>query len=137
MPLTLAALKTEIAAGHPGTGAYSANDETAANQLNATNRTREKSTISGAAIYNAIVPSEFSALSAANKELVRDIFGLGDNIDVRQGTNVRTVLLAVFGAGTTTRTNLAAAVQESCSRAIELFGESVTPSHVADARRLP
>lgn len=66
--------------------------------------------LTGAQIYNAVVPSEFQALSAAQQVLVRDIFGLGGNIDVNTGTNARTVMLNAFGAGTTTRTNLAALV---------------------------
>lgn len=62
----------------------------------------------GSQIYNAIVPSEFQTLTAAQQQLVRDVFGLGDQIDVSAGTNVRTVLLSAFGAGTQTRANLAA-----------------------------
>lgn len=135
--MNLQALKNELTAGHPGTGPYSPDDVTAADQLNAVNRTREKGTISGAQIYNAIVPAEWTALTNAQRDNVRDIFHLGDSIDVRTGTNARTVLLSIFGPGTGTRTNLAAAVQEPCSRAVELFGQSVTPSHIADARRLP
>ena len=135
--MDLQALKNELTAGHPDTGAYSSDDETAANQLNAVNRTTQRATISGAEVYNAIVPNDWTPLNAAQKESVRDIFHLGDAIDVRAGTNVRAVLLNVFGPGTQTRTNLIAVVQEPASRAVELFGQSVTPSLVADARRLP
>jgi hypothetical protein len=58
-------------------------------------------------IYNAIVPAEFQALTAGNQQLIRDILGMG-TVDVGTGTNVRAVLLQVFGAGTQTRTNLVA-----------------------------
>jgi hypothetical protein len=58
-------------------------------------------------IYNAVVPSEFQALTAANQQLIRDIFGMG-TVDASVGTNVRSVILQVFGVGTVTRTNLTA-----------------------------
>jgi len=66
--------------------------------------------LTGAQIYNAIVPAEFVALSAANQQIVRDIVGLGGNIDVNAGTNARTALLNAFGVATTTRANLASIV---------------------------
>lgn len=66
--------------------------------------------LTGAQIYNAIVPSEFQALTAALQVIVRDVLGLGGNIDVNVGTNARVALLQAFGAGSVTRTNLAALV---------------------------
>lgn len=135
--MDLASLKTELTSGHPTTGAYSSNDETAANQINAVNRTRERSTLRGSEIYNAIVPAEWTALSAAQQTRVRDVFSLGDSVDVRTGTNVRAVLLSIFAAGSATRANLIAVAQEPASRADELGLGFVTPSNVADARRLP
>lgn len=134
--MDLTALKAELTAGHPDTGPYSADDETAANQLNAVNRTRERATLKGSEIYNAIVPTEWTALQAAAQTRIRDIFSLGDSIDIRTGTNVRAVLLSVFNGGSTTRANLAAVAQEPASRADELGLGFVTPSNVADARRL-
>lgn len=58
-------------------------------------------------IYNVIDASEFTALSAANQQLVRDILSMG-TVDASVGTAVRTRMLALFGAGTATRTALAA-----------------------------
>lgn len=59
-------------------------------------------------IYNAIVPSEFQALTAANQQYVRDILGMG-TVDASVGTNVRAVISSIF-AGKVTLTNLAALV---------------------------
>lgn len=134
--MDLVALKAELTAGNPVTGPYSADNETAANQLNVINRTRERSTLKGSEIYNAIVPAEWTAASAANQARVRDVFLLGDSIDVRSGSNVRAVLLAVFNAASQTRANLIAIANEPASRADELGLGFVTPSNVADARRL-
>lgn len=57
-------------------------------------------------IYNAIVPSEFTALTAANQQLVRDILGMGV-VDVSPGTSIRSRLLSIFPSGTATFTALA------------------------------
>ncbi len=102
--------------------------------LNTVNRPApERTSVSGSEIFNAIVPAEFSALSAANKDLVRDVFGLGDSINVSTGTNARTVLLNAFGAGTATRTALTALVTQQQSRAAELGLPGVTATDVVEA----
>lgn len=131
--MNIAALASELATGHPVTGAYSANDVTATEQLNALNRTRERASLTSGEIYNALDPTEFSGLSAALKELVRDILGLG-GVSIASGTNARAVLLQAFGAGTTTRTNLVAVVNEPISRAQELGLGEVKEGHVWMAR---
>lgn len=58
-------------------------------------------------IYNVIDTTEFTALSAANQQLVRDILGMG-TVDGSAGTSIRNRMLAIFGAGTATRTALTA-----------------------------
>lgn len=62
-------------------------------------------------IYNCLDPAEFVALTAAQQQRLRDILGMG-MVDVSTGTNVRAVILAIFGAGTATRTALTAMVAE-------------------------
>lgn len=57
-------------------------------------------------IYNLIVPAEFTALSAANQQLVRDILSMG-TVDASSGTSIRSRMVAIFPNGTTTFTNLA------------------------------
>jgi hypothetical protein len=46
-------------------------------------------------IYNLIDLSEFTTLSAANQQLVRDILGMG-TVDGSPGTSVRNRMLGVF-----------------------------------------
>lgn len=58
-------------------------------------------------IYNVIVASEFTALSAANQQLVRDILGMG-TVDASPGTSVRARITALFPSGTATFTALSA-----------------------------
>src|SRR5690348_13711294 len=52
-------------------------------------------------IYNAIVASEFVALTAANQQRMRDILAMG-TVDASAGTQVRSVLLSIFPSGTAT-----------------------------------
>jgi hypothetical protein len=103
-----------------------------------TARSVVRGNLTGSAIFNAIVPSEFTALTADQQRFVRDVFSLGDAVDVGPGTNARTVLLDAFGAGTTTRDNLIEAVTVYLSRAVELSllgrSPSIGPAHVAQAR---
>lgn len=64
-------------------------------------------------IYNLIDPTEFSALTAANQQLVRDIIGMG-TVDASPGTSVRARMVALFPSGTTrTALNALAAAYDS------------------------
>lgn len=132
------ALKQELTENPLGRAAYSGTDQEAADDLNTAYREVIRSNLSGSTIFNAIVPSEFSALTADQQRFVRDVFSLGDAVDVGPGTNARTVLLDAFGVGTTTRDNLVAAVTVNITRAEELnlLGRSpeIGPAHVAEAR---
>src|SRR5690348_11439794 len=58
-------------------------------------------------IYNAIVGSEFAALTAANQQLVRDILSMG-SVDASPGTQVRARIVAIFPNTTQTFANLSA-----------------------------
>lgn len=121
-------------------GYSSMTDQEVANDLNTSYREVIRSTLTGSSIFNAINPSEFEALDDQTKQFVRDVFSLGDAVDVDEGTNARAVLLGAFGAGTTTRDNLVAAVTQTQTRAEELnlLGRSpeIGPAHVAQARSL-
>lgn len=71
--------------------------------------------VRGSQIYNCLDKTEYSALSAANQQAVRDIFNLGGDIPAGAGTTVQAVLMAIFGAGTTTRTNFLSLAKASTS----------------------
>lgn len=51
-------------------------------------------------IYNLIDLTEFTALTAGNQQLVRDILGMG-TVDGSAGTSVRARMVAIFPSGTT------------------------------------
>ena len=56
-------------------------------------------------IIEATDATEYAALSDANKDVYKMILSCG-TVDLSDGTEVRARLLAMFGAGTTTRANL-------------------------------
>lgn len=58
-------------------------------------------------IYNLIVAADFTALTAANQQLVRDILGMG-TVDASPGTAVRSRIVSLFPSGTATFTALSA-----------------------------
>jgi len=132
---TLDILKTELASDPLARGYSGMSDEAVAVSLNTEDRAFQLTSVPGSAIFNAIVPSEFSALLATTQLLVRDVFSLGDSVDVSAGTNTRQVLLNAFGVGTTTRANLVALVSKLRSRGVEIGFGRVEVGHVQEARR--
>lgn len=89
--------------------------------------------LSGSELYNAIVPSDFQALTDVQREYARDVLSLGDAIDVSPGTNARDVLVAIF-AGTGTLTAMAALTTTNITRGAELGLGTIKPGWVEQAR---
>ena len=115
--MDIAALKAELLAGHPVTGAYDADDALAAGQLNVVDRTLPRDSLTGSEVLNAVNAGEWAALDAAAQQTVWDIVHLGDV----NPFGVEAALISdVFGAGSNTITALAAARQRGVSRAVEL-----------------
>ncbi len=128
------ALKIELLAGHPDTGAYSVDDQIAADELNAVNRTRARGTVTGSEVLNATDDVEFTALQAANKGRWLAMCGV-DEINTGSGV-AKSIEADLFGAGTTTRTNLLALKNPPASRAEEIGLGFVRVGHVIEARRI-
>jgi hypothetical protein len=133
--MDLAALKTELLAGHPATGPYSADDEMAANQINAPNRTPNREMTDAGTLIASIVRAEYDSLQAAPKAYLNAVLSVAGSIPLT--TTFKQNLGAIFAAGTQTRANFLALQNRTGSRAEELGFGVVNPSHVADARRLP
>ena len=128
----IATLKVELDAGHPGTGAYNADDELAAGELNAVNRTLTRDTVTGSEILNATDDSEYGVLTAANKTDWLGLCGI-ESVDSASGV-AKSMEADLFGAGTVTRTSLAAVRSPVASRAVELGLGFIFASHVSQAR---
>lgn len=132
--MQIGALIGELVQDPLGRGYGEMTDAQAAVDLNTKYRTRTRTTLSSAEIYERTDIAEFQAKTAAQQVYVRDIWGLGDNVAVGVGSKARTVYLAVFSASSNTASNIGAALVESISRADELGLGIVLAVHVYKAR---
>ena len=117
--MNYAALTAELAAGHPSTGVYSADAQTAANEINAANITRIKASMTGEEVFQATVMSEYKALGA-DKKAQWLAFTNRDSINPEAGGRAQEIVVDIFGAGSQTVAALAAARNETVSRATVL-----------------
>lgn len=113
--------------------AYSGlSDQAAADALNAKNISVDVESVSGADIFEATTQTDYGALSATQKNLYHALIAMA-SVQVR-GSNTRAALLAMFGAGTQTRTNLGALQTTMISRATQLGLGFVLSGHVQMVR---
>lgn len=137
MSIDYTALKAELDAGHPVTGAYDADDQTAADELNLANIEVEKNTTPQEAA-DATDADEFNALSEGDKSHWIGVLSW-DSINLNAGIGLATAQGIWAGtAGTITRPALIATRTEMVSRTSQLnFGRAeLNASHVATARAL-
>ncbi len=132
--MDLVALKVELDAGHPVTGAYDVDDALAAEELNATNLTRIRTTVTGSEVFNATDDSEYTILSASEKDSWLRLCGI-DDIDISNGI-AKSLEDTIFGQSTATRSNLISLKTESVSRTTQLGFSRVRSGTVESARAL-
>ena len=128
------ALKAELDAGHPDTGAYSVDNATAAAELNAVNRTVPRTSMNGDEIFSATDNAEYVGLTDHKQQLWVS-FTSKDIINAYDATNINFVDY-IFGAGSTTKTTLAGLRTEDVSRANEIGIGEVDEWKVEYARTL-
>lgn len=133
--MNIDALKAELATGHPDTGAYDADDAVAAGELNVVNRTKNKASMTGSEILNALKEAgplaEYRALSDADKDKVWRICHLGT---VNPFGVEADLFIDIFGGGSASIAALQAARKDDVSRAAELGLGLVRIGHVQQAR---
>ncbi len=129
-------IKSEITVDSLGRGYGAMSDRAVADDLNTSYRNVVLTSVTAAQIFEAIVPSEFVSLTAAQQVRVDRILSLGDGIDATAGSQARAEILDMFVGGTTTRTNLATLVDSSQTqtRAAELGLPFTRAGHVELAR---
>ena len=125
-------LRDELLVDPLSRGYSTMSDQEASDDLNTIYRTLDRETIETWEIFEATVKAEYGALSTADKRLYETILSMG-SVNVKGG-NTRASLAVMFGAGTTTRTNLIALQTVPVSRAEEL-GILVKPGLVEEVRR--
>ena len=91
--------------------------------------------ITSADLFEAIDSAEFVALTDAQKARVDRLLGLGVGIKTITGSKSRAEVVAVFGGGSETVSNLVANNTVAISRGVELGIGRVKPGHVAEARK--
>lgn len=132
MTTDIAALKVELLAGHPDTGAYSSDDVVATAQLNAVNRTTDKASMSASDVYNAIDETEWLDLSTdAKRQEIWDILHLGT---VNPFGLEAARFMQIFGGASTTIISLKAARKNNVSRAVEIGLGVIKVGFVEQAR---
>jgi hypothetical protein len=132
--MNLTALKTELTDDPLARGYAGMNDEQSAVSLNTADRQPNRESLTGGMFAASVVRTEVAALASADdKDYVWALMSAGD---MPLTANLTSELKGIFGAGTATRANLIALLKRPGSRAEELGLGFVTPSHVADARRL-
>lgn len=139
MPINLAELKTELTTDPEGLGLTTLynNGEDAAcaavlNEVRAgVNYQANRGIIPSHEVVAAIIPADWAALDADEKERISFIVSAGD-VD-SSATNVVNAFVAAF-TGTDTMTNLVAMVTKQVSRAVKLFGVSVSTNDISATR---
>ncbi|MHC4526417.1 MAG: hypothetical protein ACYS29_00960 [Planctomycetota bacterium] len=129
--MDISALKAELLAGHPDTGAYDADDVIAAAELNAVNRSKNKSSMTGSEIINALDKTEYLALSDADTARVWQICHLGT---INPFGVEADLFINIFGGGSASIAALQDARKDDASRAVEIGLGVVFPTHVTSAR---
>ncbi len=129
-------LRTELTTDPLSRGYAGMTDAAASTDLNdsTTGRTRSLSTLSSATIYEALDSTEYAALDTGPTATVKDVIGLGPDVQVGPSSHARATLLAAFGAPSTTVANLVAVTTIPISRAEELE-ISARVGEVEEARR--
>ena len=131
-------LKDELASDPLGRGYSGMTDEEAADDLNTSYRTRNRTSMTGDEIAQAADPTEFNGLDDGSANNTADVKGHWlslcgrETIDPFATANVQLVI-SIFGNPSMTLTNLNAARVESITRAQEL-GVRATRSAVEGAR---
>jgi hypothetical protein len=132
--MDLQALKTELTTDPLNRGYAALNDEQAAESLNKQDRQPNRETLDSGRFVGSIVATDYAGLTADQRDRVR-LLATPPLLYV--SPHIRQELRDMFPANSATRTNIRAALMQTGSRAEELGLGRVTPSDVADARRLP
>ncbi len=132
--MDLVALKSELEGIHPVTGAYNVDDALAADEMNAINLTRLRTTVSGSQVFNATDDAEYTLLTKVDRESWLSLCSI-DSIDMNNGI-AKSLEISIFGPSTVTRANLISLKTEDISRTAQLGFRRVRTGTVQLARAL-
>lgn len=125
-------LSQELSLDPVGIGYANMSDAEVAASLNTENRSAVVTAVSGSDVLNATDDAEFAVLSAEQKAEWLSLCAV-DSIDVSNGV-AKALEAALFGSGTTTRSNLQSLKTRLVSRANEIGLGLVREGDVTRAR---
>lgn len=131
--MNLQALHDELTNDPINRGYSGMGDEAAAESLNAQDREPNREDVTASQLMGALDEGEYNALPARGKTYWTLLVTAGGT---PLTSVVKTSLSALFPAGSNTRANLIALLKRTGSRAEELGLGRVSPSDVANARRI-
>jgi hypothetical protein len=121
----------EITIDSLGRGYSGMTDQEVADDLNTVYRTQNRDSMSGSEIWTATDPTEYNALTDAEKQQWLSFCGIESHDPFGNSAQFVTDL---FGGGSTTVTTLQGMRVENVSRAVEEEIGFVRPGNVAEAR---
>lgn len=142
-PVFLAALKQELVNDPVGIGYTAPNAGVEADAIidgdliNTVNRLVDVQTLSASELFEAIDQGDWSARTADQKDDIRLVLGLGDNIKIAPGTKARDILANALSGASASLANLGVIGTKTVSRAEELGFSRVTYGDIQNARLLP
>ena len=128
-PAKVAALGSELVNDPLGLGYTVHNQPDWQNEVNAAadlalitteNRPVDVETLSASQLFEAIDATEWTARTAEQKDDIRLVLGLGDNIQISPGTKARNILQNALTGATNSLATLATLGSKNISRAEEL-----------------
>ena len=129
----LAIIKAELTSDPLSRGYAAMSDQEAAAAINANDREPERDNVTAGVLMSALVLTEYNALAAIERRYFDLLVSAGS---VELNPTVRQQIRALFPAGSGTRAGIMKALRRVGSRADELGIGNVTPSDIADAKRL-
>ncbi len=124
-------LKTVLLVGHPVTGAFNADSMLAADELNAINVSRDRTSMTGREVAAEIVDAAYDGLTAEQKS---QVLSLVSSTDIDPFGFAANVVKDIFGPGSLTVSALGSARVETVSHAVAEGLGFVWPGHVEQAR---
>lgn len=131
--MDLAALKSELDNDPEAIGYSAMSDVEAAEALNARDREADADTLQAGDLVASLGPDDWVELAAEQKQYLQLLVTAGS---CPLTAVVKSTLAGMFPAQSQTRRNLLRIMRQEASRAKQLSLGRVTPSDVADARRL-
>lgn len=126
-------LKTEITTDPSGAGYSGMSDLVVANELNARDKFRNRTTMQASEVFNAIDKTEFDALTTIQEEQIWNVLHLGF---INPFGIEAQIFISIFGGGSTTISTLASLRRETVSRGTILGLPRIREGDVKQARAI-